>query len=374
MATTINTRELKAELQMVLDLGIKDPQMIWGPAGIGKSQVVAEVARVNQLELIDLRVSTITPSDLRGLPAVDQLNDISKYVVFDFLPRTNTTTKGILFLDELSLAGTTMQGILQQLILDRRIGSYRFPDSWFIWAAGNQKEDRAGAYTMLGPVANRFDHLYVRPDFEAWKLDYGLANIHPDIVGYLAARPTLFHQPHATEEAWPSARSWTMANRRYRPELGYTNIAPAVGDTTAADFKYYLRVYKDLPDVNEIMLGKGQDISWPSDPDTIWALVTNLTSQLLSISEYQRFENVVTWVLTKASDEWKTRFVTEVKDLAGQTTGVSAYFKKYYHQAFTTTDTAKATMARLALKTASLTADLDSADASSGSGRGRKSK
>jgi MoxR-like ATPase len=60
-----------------------------------------------------------------------------------------------------------MQGIAQQLILDRQVGSYRVPDGWFIWAAGNRKSDRAAVFEMPSALANRFIHLDIAPDFVA---------------------------------------------------------------------------------------------------------------------------------------------------------------------------------------------------------------
>ena len=73
--------------------------------------------------------------------------------------------KGILFLDELNLAPTAMKGMAQKLIMDRKVGSYRVQEGWFIWATGNSKEDMAAVYDMPSPLANRFLHLEVEPEF-----------------------------------------------------------------------------------------------------------------------------------------------------------------------------------------------------------------
>ena len=67
--------------------------------------------------------------------------------------------KGILFLDELNMAPPVMQGVAQQLILDRKIGSYKVPEGWLILSAGNRKEDRASVFEMPSPSANRFIHI-----------------------------------------------------------------------------------------------------------------------------------------------------------------------------------------------------------------------
>ena len=138
--------------------------MIWGPPGIGKSAIVAAVATAHQLRFVDVRLSQLAPTDLRGLPVPK--DGVSTWFPPEFLPRDGA---GILFLDELTMAPPTMQGVAQQLILDRRVGSYELPNGWFVWAAGNRKEDRASVYEMPAPLSNRFLHVDVEPDLDSFR-------------------------------------------------------------------------------------------------------------------------------------------------------------------------------------------------------------
>ena len=101
--------------------------MIWGPPGIGKSSIVAQTAAAHRLRFSDVRLSQLAPTDLRGLPVA--VKGISRWYPPEFFPRQG---RGVLFLDEINLAPPTMQGMAQQLILDRRVGSYMVPDGWFI--------------------------------------------------------------------------------------------------------------------------------------------------------------------------------------------------------------------------------------------------
>ncbi len=155
---------LKTYLNQILKQNLMISTMIWGPPGIGKSSIVGQLAQANNLAFTDVRLSQLAPTDLRGLPVAE--NGISKWYPPEFLPRSG---KGILFLDEINMAPPTMQGMAQQLILDRCVGSYSVPDGWFIWAAGNRKEDRASVFDMPAPLANRFLHLQVEADFESFK-------------------------------------------------------------------------------------------------------------------------------------------------------------------------------------------------------------
>lgn len=282
--------------------------MIWGPPGIGKSSIVAQTAQAYDLEMIDLRLSQLAPTDLRGLPVADHKEGISRWYPPEFLPRTG---QGILFLDEVNLAPPAIQGIAQQLILDRRVGSYRVPEGWFIWAAGNRKEDRAAVFDMPAPLANRFIHLVVEPDFESFK-SYALAHgMHEHLVAFLSFRPALLHKFDPQQPAWPSPRSWMMANALYHVGL---NIAPVVGLGAASEFSSFVAIYRRLPDIAEILQGRGQQIPFPKEPSLSYAVTTALTLRAGSLNEsYRAFQ----WIADKASAEWIQLFATDLFRLAG---------------------------------------------------------
>ena len=125
------------------------------------------------------------------------------------------------------MAPPALQGIAQQLILNQRVGNYEVPEGWFIWAAGNRKEDRAAVYDMPAPLANRFLHYHVEPDFDSFRSWAGRSGIHEQVLAFLAFRPTLLHKPEARNPAWPSCRSWEMASELHERTMA---IAPAVGD------------------------------------------------------------------------------------------------------------------------------------------------
>ncbi|MFO8232894.1 MAG: AAA family ATPase, partial [Longimonas sp.] len=106
------TTYLRTLIQNELRLSV----MMWGPPGIGKSSIVAQLAADSSMQLIDLRLSQLAPSDLRGLPVPQPDDKIATWYPPEFLPQSG---RGILFLDELNMAAPAVQGIAQQLILDR---------------------------------------------------------------------------------------------------------------------------------------------------------------------------------------------------------------------------------------------------------------
>lgn len=291
--------ELVPYLNSLVERDVRLSVMIWGPPGIGKSSIVAQTARHHDLAIIDLRLSQLAPTDLRGLPVAE--NGVAKWFPPEFLP---TSGKGILFLDEINMATPAMQGIAQQLILDRQVGSYRVPEGWFIWAAGNRKSDRAAVFEMPSALANRFVHLDIVPDFDsfrAWGIEAGLAE---QILAFLAFRPTLMHRIDTQRPAWPSPRSWVMANQLL---LAGLSLEPAVG-ATADEFDAFCAVYQNLPDLDAILGGKSQ-AGFPAEASARYATVLGL---VIRSTEAQQAINALRWLVQKAGAEWVQFFATDV--------------------------------------------------------------
>ena len=275
--------------------------MIWGPPGIGKSSIVAQTAARHNLGFIDVRLSQLAPTDLRGLPVPE--HGVSRWYPPEFLPREGA---GVLFLDELNLAPPAMQGMAQQLILDRRVGSYVVPEGWFIWAAGNRKEDRAAVFDMPAPLANRFVHLDVEPDFESFKAFALEHNVHEQIIAFLSFRTTLLHQLDPRQPAWPSPRSWVMAASLHGVGL---DIAPVVGAAAAAEFAAFIALYAALPDLETILRGAGAQIAFPSEPSARYATTMGLTMRATdAVTAHHAF----TWLTNQASAEWVQLFAADI--------------------------------------------------------------
>jgi hypothetical protein len=241
--------------------------------------------------------------------------EVSRWFPPEFLPRENgaqpdasgvPAMRGILFLDELNMAPPAMQGVAQQLILDRRVGSYRVPEGWFIWAAGNRKEDRAAVFDMPAPLANRFLHLDVEPDWDSFKA-HGLSNgIHEQVLAFLSFRPTLLHAMDALKPAWPSPRSWEMASRLHG---GGLDIASAVGSAAASEFTAYLQLYAKLPSLEPILEGKGDSVAFPTEPSARYATTIGLTVRAHSA---ERGHHAFRWLSQKAPAEWIQLFVVDL--------------------------------------------------------------
>lgn len=300
---TLTPAELQSYLSALIAGNLKFATMIWGPPGVGKSSVVAQVAAAHGLDFVDVRLSQLAPTDLRGLPVPEadgQGGGVSRWYPPEFLPRSG---RGVLFLDEVNMAPPTMQGMAQQLILDRRVGSYELPEGWFVWAAGNRKEDRASVFDMPAPLANRFLHLSVRPDFDSWR-SYALGRgLHEHVVAFLTFRPELLHRLDPAQPAWPSPRAWEMAAGLHRAGL---DVAPAVGEAAGAEFAAFVRLYEGLPDLGLVLRGQGAGLRLPAEPSVRYAAVVGLAARAGGADEaYHAF----TWLADAAGPEWLQLYV-----------------------------------------------------------------
>lgn len=333
----MDSEELKKYLNQIVNNNVKNSVMIWGPPGIGKSSVVSQVAEESGIGFIDLRLSQLAPTDLRGLPVAKE--GISSWYPPEFLP---TEGKGILFMDEINMAPPTMQGVAQQLVLDRKVGSYTVPEDWLIWAAGNRKEDKASVFEMPAPLANRFVHLSMQSDFDSFKAFALASGIHEHLIAFLSYRPQLLHKMDPNNQSWPSPRSWMMANDLYKADL---EIYPAIGQAAAGEFEAYTAIYKKIPDLSKITSGKGSNIAFPEEPDKQYAVVLGLTTRSKTTEEAL---NSFRWLTDyknkkpRANHEWTQLFASdlfplwrsrgkadELTDLVSKEEGIKEFLKDY---------------------------------------------
>ena len=242
------------------------PVMLWGPPGVGKSQIIAQIAASHGVPLIDIRLSQMEPTDLRGIPF--RSGDSVQWSVPALLPDVNRHgERGILFLDEITSAPPTVTAAAYQLILDRRLGEYRAPDGWVIFAAGNRYGDRGVTYVMPTPLANRFTHYEIEPHLDDWVAWAHSAGIDDRVIAFLRFRPDLLFEfnPAQNPVAFPSPRSWEYAHRALvkfddAPHLLLDALQACVGQAAGVEFKAFVDHMGELPDIDAILRGTSSQV------------------------------------------------------------------------------------------------------------------
>jgi hypothetical protein len=276
----IGTKELYTQLETLINTDT--PVFIHGSPGIGKSYIVNDIAKKNNMNIVDVRLSQLDAVDLRGIPSIS--NEQTKWMPPIFLP-TDVNSKGILFLDELNSAPLSVQAAIYQLVLDRKIGEYTLPSGWRIICAGNKIDDKGIVFKLPSPLINRMVHIVLEArydDFKSWAIKN---EIHPYIIGFLGFRPDLLiTQLSATTEtnpAFSTPRSWAMLSNILKQNSEYNKIHPiiygTVGYGSGIELISFIKVYKTLPDIDAILEGIESDV--PTEPSSLYALCSAIVEK-----------------------------------------------------------------------------------------------
>lgn len=242
--------------------------MLHGRPGIGKTDIVQQLAAETGSRLFDLRLTTIEPQDLRGLPFYDHETQKTVWYRPEDLP-DDPDRPAILFLDELTAAAPTLQPTVYGLLQERRVGRHLLPASTFIVAAGNTVEDGAVAYEMGTALSDRLVHLSLRADAADWLANYGVpSGLHPAVTAFIRTRPDLLD---TTEDALRrgqmiacTPRSWarvstilhaTSADKMLRDVL----IAGTLGEAAAAEFILVLEEITATVQASDIITASPND-------------------------------------------------------------------------------------------------------------------
>ncbi|MDD5157343.1 MoxR family ATPase [Sulfurimonas sp.] len=294
------------------------PTFLWGAPGIGKSSIIKQIAKDSKIGFIDLRLSLMDPTDLKGIPFYDKESHTALWAPPAFLPKEG---EGILFLDELNSAAPSVQASAYQLILDRKIGEYSLPDGWAIVAAGNREGDRGLTYRMPSPLANRFVHFEMSVDVQDWRFWAFKNGIDESIISYISYKNEHLFTFDAKSDAksFATPRSWefvdSILKSKISKELLLETLGGAVGKDVAVSFLAFRRVSAKLPDIQNILEnGNGR---YSDEVDVLYALCVGLVSAYLRDASDEKLDNLLKYTL-----EMKSEFaVMIVQDL--QRSGVN---------------------------------------------------
>jgi hypothetical protein len=279
------------------------PTFLWGAPGIGKSSIIKQIAHDSGIECIDLRLSLMDPTDLKGIPFYESESHTALWAPPSFLPREG---KGILFLDELNSAAPAVQASAYQLILDRKVGEYTLPEGWAIVAAGNREGDRGVVYRLPSPLANRFVHIEMEVNAEDWRDWAYMRGIDERLIAYIGFKNSALFgfDPLKNERSFATPRSWEAVHHILQSALPHSllleALGGAVGQEHAVDFLGFCRVMNLLPDIDAIL--RGEESESPSDVSALYALASALVSHILRDPSEDKIEHLLRYTLTLKSE------------------------------------------------------------------------
>jgi hypothetical protein len=259
---------------------------IEGQPGLGKSALMYQFKNQVGAKLIEFRPGNHGIEDLIGLPDFIQKEDGLKQSIFakpDWLPNVERDGEnGIFFIDEFAQASIPMQNALSSLIHHpRQLHDYKFPDSWMIVVAYNGPKWRAATNKMPSHIQDRLKP-EISMDFsiEDWtKWAETKGNIDPSLIAYSKFKKAIFDEQNfdpkqrfnVTPRSIETVNSYIQAPPAIRDEL----ISGIIGPGHAAGFLGFLRIWQDLPDIDQIIKNPGS-VPVPTKPDVLYALTQSL--------------------------------------------------------------------------------------------------
>lgn len=266
---------------------------IEGIPGGGKTSIVRQVSQELDVHYIEKHMPTMLVEDF-GVP--DLLNDRASfgYKIPDWFPAKGSEYDdgrgGILCFDDRNQANSELQKVLANICQARNLHNVPMADGWAVVSTGNRVQDRAGANRVLTLLRNRetvIEYETHLDDSTTWAIDNG---VKPEVISFWRFRPSLLHDfdPQRDQNATP--RSWVEG---VSDVLGvvpasaeYECFKGAIGEGAAAEFVGYLRIFRKLPNPDNILLNP-TTTDVPTDPATLYAL-SGAIAQRASVANFER--------------------------------------------------------------------------------------
>jgi hypothetical protein len=265
------------------------PLFLWGPPGIGKSELIESITNELGGCMIDLRLGQMEPTDIRGIPFYNKDSGKMDWAPPVEMPDEELASQYpvvVLFLDEMNSAPASVQSAAYQLILNRRIGKYYLPKNVVMVAAGNRESDKGVTFRMPTPLANRFVHQEMRVDFPSWQEWAVEKKINKDVVGYLSfAKQDLYDfDAKSSSRAFATPRSWTFVSElldddSLDEDTAMNLIAGTIGEGLAVKFMAHRKIASKMPNPADILKGKVKDLN-VKEVSAMYSLVISMCYEL----------------------------------------------------------------------------------------------
>ena len=336
VSDNLTVTSVQARKAILKAFKVKRPVFLWGPPGIGKSEVVSEITDELNGLMIDLRMAQMEPTDIRGIPYFNKDNGKMDWAPPVDLPDEELASQYpiiVLFLDEMNSAPPAVQAAGYQLILNRRVGKYKLPDNVVIVAAGNRESDKGVTYRMPMPLANRFVHIEMRPDFSSWQNWAVNKNIHQDVVGYLSfAKQDLYDfDSKSSSKAFATPRSWCFVSDLLDDDdtdtdTLYNLVAGAVGEGLAVKFMAHRKIAGKMPAPADILSGKITDLA-VKEISAMYSLTVSMCYELKDAVENKKvdkkkFHEMANNFVTYMMNNFETELVVMGAKIALKTYGL----------------------------------------------------
>lgn len=239
------------------------PILLLGSPGIGKTQIMEQIAKECQIGLVAYTITHHTRQSAIGLPFISkQMFDgkeqaVTEYTmseivaaVYEKMERTGLK-EGILFIDEINCVSETLAPAMLQFLQCKTFGNHKIPDGWLIVAAGNPPEYNKSVREFDVVTMDRIRKIEVEADFNVWK-EYAYANgLHPAVISYLNTKKQNFYQMETTVDgrSFATPRGWEDLSTI----IGiYEKIGKTVDREVVAQYIQHPKISKDFANYLEL--------------------------------------------------------------------------------------------------------------------------
>ena len=255
------------------------PVLLMGPPGIGKTQIMEQIAEECGIGLVSYTITHHTRQSAVGLPMIKTEEfdgkeySVTEYTMSEIISGVYKAVKeqghreGILFIDEINCVSETLIPTMLQFLQCKTFGNQKVPEGWIIVAAGNPPEFNRSVREFDMVTYDRLRVINIDADLEVWREYAREREIHNAILSYLDIRPQNFYSVMADVDGlkFVTARGWEdMSSLMYvYEELGISINAGVVGEflhneDIAEDFAAYYNLYNKYRDdygINNILAG-----------------------------------------------------------------------------------------------------------------------
>lgn len=261
--------------------------MLVGSPGIGKSQIIHQIAKKYNLFVIDLRLSQCDPTDLLGPLSVS--NGRGMYAPMSSFPLVGDDipegySGWLLFLDELTSAPPAVQSSSYKLILDRMVGHHHLHPNVAIVGAGNLADDNAVVHEVSTALQSRMAWIELTVDAKEWIVWAETNGIDHRITDAIKFKESLLYtfKPDHTDKTYASPRTWEFANRLmpyFGQKMFTALLAGTISEGVAREFITFCRIYDSLPKMTEIEATPDKVVV-PQEPSVLYAICGSLANHM----------------------------------------------------------------------------------------------
>ena len=198
------------------------PVLLMGPPGIGKTQIMEQIAAETGVGLVAYTITHHTRQSAIGLPFIEKRTyggetvAVTEYTmseilasVYQMMERTGIR-EGILFLDEINCVSETLAPMMLQFLQCKTFGNQRLPEGWLIVAAGNPPEYNKSVRDFDVVTLDRVKRIDVTEDFAVWKEYAQRRGLHGAVISYLDIKKDHFYRIETTVDGlqFATARGW----------------------------------------------------------------------------------------------------------------------------------------------------------------------